>query len=143
MSTKLEQAWVTIGSKLRLDTKHHLELHLKDLEIDRLDATIERYSSALTTANLRIAESASHINARDALIREQNKEIDTLRHELRRKHIEPTKGKDRPNRKKLQAWEVQDIRGMYRAGFKQSEIADSYDVNRATISRIVRGQYHK
>ncbi|RYH53153.1 MAG: helix-turn-helix domain-containing protein [Alcaligenaceae bacterium] len=48
------------------------------------------------------------------------------------------------NRKKLTAVEVAEIRRMYRnTGFSQREIADIYDVNPATISRTVRGIYHK
>jgi hypothetical protein len=53
------------------------------------------------------------------------------------------KGPQRPNRKKLTNREVKNIRDMWRTGVSQASIAEIYDVNRATISRIVRGQYHK
>ncbi|WP_100469626.1 helix-turn-helix domain-containing protein [Mycobacteroides abscessus] len=49
----------------------------------------------------------------------------------------------RPNRRKLTGSDVRAIRDMYRKGWKQKDLADSFDVNRATISRIVRRQYHK
>ncbi|WP_030095330.1 helix-turn-helix domain-containing protein [Mycobacteroides chelonae] len=48
------------------------------------------------------------------------------------------------NRKKLTVGEVNFIRLMYRnRGFNQREIADIYDINPATVSRIVRRIYHK
>lgn len=49
----------------------------------------------------------------------------------------------RPNRRKLTGSDVRDIRDMYRRGWKQKDLAESFDVNRATISRIVRRQYHR
>lgn len=49
----------------------------------------------------------------------------------------------RPNRRKLTASDVREIRDMYRRGWTQKDLAYSFDVNRATISRIVRRQYHK
>ncbi|WP_100460540.1 helix-turn-helix domain-containing protein [Mycobacteroides abscessus] len=49
----------------------------------------------------------------------------------------------RPNRRKLTGSDVRAIRDMYRKGWKQKDLAESFDVNRATISRIVRRQYHK
>ncbi|AGI61725.1 HTH DNA binding protein [Mycobacterium phage BTCU-1] len=53
------------------------------------------------------------------------------------------KGAGRPNRKKLSAEEAKYIREMARNGISQAEIAWSFDVNRSTISRIVRGIYHR
>ncbi|MDP7733686.1 DNA-binding protein [Mycobacterium paragordonae] len=47
------------------------------------------------------------------------------------------------NRKKLTAREVHSIRELRRSGFNQASIAQIYDINPATVSRIVRGQYHK
>ncbi|AGM61568.1 helix-turn-helix DNA binding domain protein [Mycobacterium phage Kalnoky] len=47
------------------------------------------------------------------------------------------------NRKKLSPGEVNTMRLMKRAGFTQAEIAESFDVNPATVSRIVRGIYHR
>ena len=52
-------------------------------------------------------------------------------------------GPNRPNAKKLTRSEVAHIRQLKRSGWKQSALAEIYDVNPATISRIVRGQYHK
>ncbi|QBP31065.1 helix-turn-helix DNA-binding domain protein [Mycobacterium phage Refuge] len=51
-------------------------------------------------------------------------------------------GPDRPNRKKLTAQEVKDIRQAFRGGMKQRDLARNYGVNPATISRTVRGIYH-
>lgn len=56
--------------------------------------------------------------------------------------LDPPKGPNRPNRKKLTKQEVKDIRDAFRGGVKQKDLADNYGVNRATISRIVRGIYH-
>lgn len=56
--------------------------------------------------------------------------------------VQPT-GPNRPNAKKLTEREVFEIRDMKRRGWTNVEIATAFDVNRATISRIVRGQYHK
>lgn len=47
------------------------------------------------------------------------------------------------NRPKLGKGEVTQIREMHRAGVKMTDIADSFDVNKSTISRIVKGVYHK
>ncbi|ASR77150.1 HTH DNA binding protein [Mycobacterium phage MyraDee] len=46
------------------------------------------------------------------------------------------------NRKKLGKRDADTIRQMKRAGFTQREIAASFDVNPATVSRIIRGIYH-
>jgi len=60
-------------------------------------------------------------------------------------HPQPeAKGPQRPNRKKLTAREVKTIRDMNRIGVaSQAVLAKMYDVNPATVSRIVRGQYYK
>ncbi|AHJ86661.1 HTH DNA binding protein [Mycobacterium phage CRB1] len=55
---------------------------------------------------------------------------------------EPPKGPSRPNRKKLTKQEVKDIRDAYFGGAKQKDLARSYGVNPATISRTIRGIYH-
>lgn len=49
----------------------------------------------------------------------------------------------RNNRKKLTDREVRAIRESARLGAKYVDLAYDYDVNPATISRIVRGIYHK
>lgn len=45
------------------------------------------------------------------------------------------------NRKKLTDKDVRHLRAMHRNGDTQSEIADFYSLNPATVSRIVRGEY--
>lgn len=55
----------------------------------------------------------------------------------------PAKGPERPNRKKLTPREVQNIRELHRSGTNQRALAEIYDVNPATVSRIVRGQYYR
>ncbi|BCP02542.1 helix-turn-helix domain-containing protein [Mycobacterium intracellulare] len=53
-------------------------------------------------------------------------------------------GPNRPNNnRKLTEREVQEIREHSRMGWKNADLARAFDVNPATISRIVRGQYHK
>lgn len=52
-------------------------------------------------------------------------------------------GPDRPNRKKLTRREVMDIRAAHRGGMSQRDLARNYGVNPATISRLVRGIYHR
>lgn len=46
------------------------------------------------------------------------------------------------NRKKLSRKEADEIRRLSRAGFTNSELAEAFDVNKTTISRIVRGIYY-
>lgn len=46
------------------------------------------------------------------------------------------------NRKRLSDRDVKDIRALHRKGIQQAEIATIYDVNPATVSRIVRRIYH-
>ncbi|WP_439377874.1 hypothetical protein [Amycolatopsis lexingtonensis] len=64
-------------------------------------------------------------------------EVDRLREEnraLKDKHS---------NAKKLTAREVQRIRDLWSTSdWTQTAIADAFDVNPATVSRIVRGIYH-
>ena len=50
--------------------------------------------------------------------------------------------KQNDNRRKLSKHEVQDIRAAYQGGMSQSDLADAYGVNPATISRTVRGIHH-
>lgn len=60
----------------------------------------------------------------------------------RLKAVESQTGPSRPNRRKLTELEVRDIRAAYRGGMSQSDLANNYGVNPATISRTVRGLYH-
>lgn len=46
------------------------------------------------------------------------------------------------NRKKLTFQDAEHIRQLSRQGYTQAEIAAAYDVNPATVSRIVNGVYH-
>lgn len=57
------------------------------------------------------------------------------------KELGQTKAVD--NRPKLTEIDVKYIRQLRRDGLKIREIADIYDVNKSTISRILRGVYHK
>lgn len=45
------------------------------------------------------------------------------------------------NRKKLTDADVRTIRLNYKTGMTQEEIAGYFGINRATVSRIVRGEY--
>jgi DNA-binding MarR family transcriptional regulator len=48
------------------------------------------------------------------------------------------------NRRKLSGREVTDLRRLARTtGMSQRELAGVFDINPATVSRIVRGHYHK
>lgn len=60
-----------------------------------------------------------------------------------RERVKQLEAKTSDNKRKLSKSEVSSIRGMRRAGFKLQEIADTFDINQATVSRIVRGEYHK
>lgn len=55
----------------------------------------------------------------------------------------PDAGSSRANRKKLTKQEVHTIRELSRSGLSNREIADTFDINPATVSRIVRGLYHR
>lgn len=69
----------------------------------------------------------------DALVKER----DMLREQLAH-HLVPD------NLKKLSEREVKEIRNLARVShMTQREIAESYDVNPSTVSRIVRGMYWK
>lgn len=46
------------------------------------------------------------------------------------------------NSPKLAPSDVRRMRQEHRRGLSQRELADVYDVNPATVSRIVRGKYH-
>ena len=46
------------------------------------------------------------------------------------------------NRKKLTPAEVRTLRMKHKAGLTQHELALEFGVNPATVSRIVRGEYH-
>lgn len=83
---------------------------------------------------------------------ELQQENDSLRAEavayanliVKEEYGQPKTGPKRPNNnKKLTEREVFEIRNMKRQGWKNSELARAFDVNPATVSRIVRGQYHK
>jgi membrane-bound ClpP family serine protease len=47
------------------------------------------------------------------------------------------------NAPKLGKGEVTKIHEMRRAGYTVQEIADSFDVNKSTVSRTLKGVYHK
>ncbi len=65
------------------------------------------------------------------------------RNELQKRLDEIEQAADN-NKKKLSEREVKEIRNLNKAShLTQREIADIYDVNSATVSRIVRGLYWK
>ena len=77
---------------------------------------------------------AAFVRELDGIIKERD--------ELR-KQLEAYK-EERNNRKKLSQREVTEIRHLARASdMTQHDIADVFAVNPATISRILRGIYHK
>lgn len=68
-------------------------------------------------------------------------QLDEENKQLRRQLIEVQHPSNRP---KLSDSEVKRIRYMKREGaFSNVQLADMFDVNPGTISRIVRGIYHK
>lgn len=84
------------------------------------------------------------INELQDIVSERN----ALREEVARLKAGPAQAlakafADRPNKRKLNNREVENIRSLKRSGYSQREIADIYDINPATVSRIVRGQYHR
>ena len=70
----------------------------------------------------------------DALLREREELYEELERLRQRIHN---------NRPKLGTKEVANIRDMRRGGYTVREIAEVYDVNKSTVSRILRGEYHK
>lgn len=68
-----------------------------------------------------------------------------LQHALQELHdtLRVIEREPRSNAKKLTADEVASIRQLHqRSSLNQREIAEAFDVNPATVSRIVRGVYH-
>lgn len=71
----------------------------------------------------------------DALVKERDELL---------KQVEAYREVRDDNRKKLTEREVREIRNLANVSrMTQREIADCYDVNPGTVSRIVRGIYHK
>ncbi|AHB31906.1 helix-turn-helix DNA-binding domain protein [Mycobacterium phage Archetta] len=79
-----------------------------------------------------VREVADLLNRLNTIVRELVSENSQLKAEAEGKASRP----------KLSPGEVSSIRELYRAGLSQKAIADTYDVNPATVSRIVRGIYH-
>jgi len=68
-------------------------------------------------------------------------EIETYVESLERENKELRRKTD--NRKKLDSRDAARIRRLYKTReLTQQDLADMFDVNDATISRIVRGQYY-
>lgn len=59
-----------------------------------------------------------------------------------RNRVAELEAKPLNNKRKLSDREVRDIREAHRNGMSQKDLADSYEVNPATVSRIVRRIYH-
>lgn len=57
--------------------------------------------------------------------------------------LPPVKGPSRPNAPKLSRRDAEHIRDLVRAGNTRAEVARAYDINPATVSRIVRGLYYR
>ncbi|AFU20670.1 helix-turn-helix DNA-binding domain protein [Mycobacterium phage Chupacabra] len=57
--------------------------------------------------------------------------------------LPPPKGPNRPNAPKLSRRDAEHIRDLVRAGNSRREVARAYDINPATVSRIVRGTYYR
>lgn len=77
----------------------------------------------------------------NALNRSYLEEISGLKNEIAT--YVPVVAQVADNRPKLARRDVEAIRALKRNGYSQKAISEIYDVNPATISRIVRGQYHK
>ncbi|OBJ40267.1 hypothetical protein A5630_25285 [Mycolicibacterium mucogenicum] len=59
-------------------------------------------------------------------------------------HLPQPEAPARPkNRPKLTKTEVKAIRDMARQGISNRDIARTFDVHHATVSRTVSGQYHR
>lgn len=72
------------------------------------------------------------------------REIDGLVSENKRLRAENERLKqNRPNKPKLTQSDVKHIREMVRSGYSRRDVASAYDVNPSTVSRIVRGEYHR
>lgn len=69
----------------------------------------------------------------DALVKQRDELLE---------YIEWLQDAEPSNRKRLSNKDVKEIRELHRKGIKQSEIASFYDVNPATVSRIIRHIYH-
>ncbi|MFE2997957.1 helix-turn-helix domain-containing protein [Nocardia sp. NPDC059246] len=70
------------------------------------------------------------ISAMDAVIAKLDAEVNTLKRKT-------------DNRKKLSPREVELIRRLASQGFSHRTLADSFDVNKSTVSRTVNNTYHK
>ncbi|QHB38076.1 HTH DNA binding protein [Mycobacterium phage Noelle] len=105
--------------------KKHLKAALREanLSID-----------ALASSNTTLYRQREHLKAVTDRLAEENR---ALRAKLE------TKGPNRPNRPKLDRTEVEFIKDLVRSGVSRRDVAASFDVNPSTVSRIVRGQYHK
>lgn len=73
------------------------------------------------------------LRAAQNLLAEVNEELRITEAKLRRASN---------NKKRLTPREVRNIRELHKQGESQRALATDYDVNPATISRIVRGIYH-
>src|SRR5690606_5462436 len=104
------------------------------------------YSSTLLRASISrpagprnpiMTEIASLLETYETLedLAEENQKLKAENRELRQKLGQ--------NRKRLTPREVADLRRLYRTtGMNQTELAAVFDINPATVSRIVRGIYH-
>ncbi|QAY06953.1 helix-turn-helix DNA-binding protein [Mycobacterium phage Datway] len=105
--------------------KKHLKIALREAN-EGIDA--------LASSNTTLYQQREHLKAVVDRLAEENREL--------RAKLE-TKGPNRPNRPKLDRNEVAFIKDLVRSGVSRRDVAASFDVNPSTVSRIVRGQYHK
>lgn len=123
------------------DFSASLEAENNRLTADNMSLT--QRNASLTQANQSLASKATAYAAANRDLRAQ---LDTAKRVFGESFVkgvpEAQRGPSRPNRQKLTSREVRDIRDAYFGGAKQSDLADRYGVNPATISRTVRGIYH-
>ncbi|AIT13364.1 hypothetical protein PBI_EQUEMIOH13_48 [Mycobacterium phage Equemioh13] len=113
------------------------------LTVERQRDSLNDENVSLYAANRSLADRATAYARANADLRRQ---LDTATRAFGEAFVkgepEPPKGPSRPNRKKLTTQEVKDIRDAYFGGAKQKDLARTYGVNPATISRTIRGIYH-
>lgn len=134
---------VEIVAELSDESREAITKLLVDLvtENDELKARCRELKDSVVEATGSVVRLQNENHQLEDTIEGQNKTI----REMRSAESGDTAatGPSRVNAKKLTQREVSLIRDLHRAGSSQRDIAYSFDVNPATISRIVRGIYHR
>lgn len=126
----LYRLWAWLGRKLNVTAT--------ETRWVQVPVPVDRPETQETLAKL-VAEN-NELKADNDLLRE---EVGDLCHQIGLFKAAEV-GPNRPNNnRKLTEREVQEIREHSRMGWKNADLARAFDVNPATISRIIRGQYHK